>query len=41
MRQGAKAYITKPFSETELADIIQQMLGGEPAAPSEPAEPAE
>jgi twitching motility two-component system response regulator PilH len=44
MRQGAKAYITKPFSETELADIIQQMLGGEPAAPAdqtEPAEPAE
>jgi twitching motility two-component system response regulator PilH len=27
MRQGAKAYITKPFSESELADIIQQMLG--------------
>ncbi len=41
MRQGAKAYITKPFSETELADIIQQMLGGEPAAPAEPVEPAE
>jgi twitching motility two-component system response regulator PilH len=41
MRQGAKAYITKPFSETELADIIQQMLG-EPAAPeSPPVEPAE
>ena len=40
MRQGAKAYITKPFSETELADIIQQMLG-EPAAPAAPAEPAE
>ena len=40
MRQGAKAYITKPFSETELADIIQQMLG-EPAAPEVPAEPAE
>ena len=43
MRQGAKAYITKPFSETELADIIQQMLGG-PAAPeatAEPVEPAE
>jgi twitching motility two-component system response regulator PilH len=40
MRQGAKAYITKPFSETELADIIQQMLG-EPAAPEAPAEPAE
>jgi twitching motility two-component system response regulator PilH len=40
MRQGAKAYITKPFSETELADIIQQMLG-EPAAPEAPVEPAE
>ena len=40
MRQGAKAYITKPFSETELADIIQQMLG-EPAAPEASAEPAE
>ena len=37
MRQGAKAYITKPFSETELADIIQQMLGGDaPAAPDAP-----
>ena len=34
MRQGAKAYITKPFSESELADMIQQMLGGEaPATP--------
>jgi twitching motility two-component system response regulator PilH len=34
MRQGAKAYITKPFSESELSDMIQQMLGGEaPAAP--------
>ena len=31
MRQGAKAYITKPFSESELADMIQQMLGGERA----------
>ena len=35
MRQGAKAYITKPFSESELADMIQQMLGGE--APPAPA----
>jgi twitching motility two-component system response regulator PilH len=36
MRQGAKAYITKPFSESELADMIQQMLGGDaPAAPVE------
>ena len=42
MRQGAKAYITKPFSETELADIIQQMLGGDaPAAPAAPAEDTE
>lgn len=40
MRQGAKAYITKPFSETELADIIQQMLGG-PEAPAAPPTPAE
>lgn len=32
MRQGAKAYITKPFSETELADIIQQMLGAPASA---------
>jgi len=41
MRQGAKAYITKPFSETELADIVQQMLGEDAGAPSEPAEPTE
>jgi twitching motility two-component system response regulator PilH len=27
MRQGAKAYLTKPFSEAELADIILQMIG--------------
>ena len=36
MRQGAKAYITKPFGETELADVIQEWLGGGPA-PSEPS----
>ena len=28
MRQGAKAYITKPFSETELADLIGEYLSG-------------
>ncbi len=28
MRQGAKAYITKPFSEAELAAMIGQYLGG-------------
>ena len=32
MRQGAKAYITKPFSESELAEIIAQLLGGAPEA---------
>lgn len=28
MRQGAKAYITKPFSETELSELIVQHVGG-------------
>ena len=27
MRQGAKAYITKPFSESELSELIAQYLG--------------
>ena len=36
MRQGAKAYITKPFSESELADMIQQMLGGDMPAAAAP-----
>lgn len=32
MRQGAKAYITKPFSENELLEIIQAtLLGGDGA----------
>jgi twitching motility two-component system response regulator PilH len=26
MRQGAKAYITKPFSESDLADMIVQVM---------------
>jgi twitching motility two-component system response regulator PilH len=30
MRQGAKAYITKPFGEAELADVIEQWLAGGP-----------
>ena len=29
--QGAKAYITKPFGEADLADVIQEWLGGGPA----------
>ncbi len=32
MRQGAKAYITKPFSESELSELIAQYLGGGPGA---------
>ena len=28
MRQGAKAYITKPFSESALSELIAQYLGG-------------
>lgn len=32
MRQGAKAYITKPFSESELAELIAQYLGNGPSA---------
>ncbi|MEO6226261.1 MAG: response regulator [Thermomonas sp.] len=32
MRQGAKAYITKPFSESELAELIAQYLAGGPTA---------
>ncbi|MCF7220231.1 twitching motility response regulator PilH [Marilutibacter chinensis] len=26
MRQGAKAYITKPFTESDLAEVIAQLL---------------
>ncbi len=28
MRQGAKAYLTKPFSESELADVIAAQVNG-------------
>ena len=34
MRQGARAYLTKPFSEAELAEIITQHVGR--AAPELP-----
>lgn len=35
MRQGAKAYLSKPFSETELSDVITRYLaGGEAPAPA-------
>ena len=33
MRQGAKAYLTKPFSEVELSEAILKTIGGaQPAA---------
>ena len=28
MRQGAKAYVTKPFNEQQLIETIQSLLGG-------------
>lgn len=34
MRQGAKAYLSKPFSESELSDVIGQWLGGGDAPPA-------
>lgn len=34
MRQGAKAYITKPFSEDELSEVLERVFSGQqpPAA---------
>ncbi|MDL5368213.1 twitching motility response regulator PilH [Xanthomonas sp. NCPPB 2654] len=29
MRQGARAYITKPFSEDELSEVIERVFSGE------------
>ncbi|WP_369939815.1 twitching motility response regulator PilH [Xanthomonas medicagonis] len=31
MRQGARAYITKPFSEDELSEVIERVFSGEDA----------
>ena len=28
MRQGARAYLTKPFAEADLTDVIDRLLGG-------------
>ncbi len=28
MRQGAKAYITKPFSEDELSEVLERLFSG-------------
>jgi twitching motility two-component system response regulator PilH len=30
MRQGARAYLTKPFSESELAEVITAYISGNP-----------
>jgi len=42
LRQGAKAYITKPFSESELEQMIQEHLAGctAPATEASAAPPA-
>ncbi|MBH1653408.1 twitching motility response regulator PilH [Stenotrophomonas maltophilia] len=29
MRQGAKAYITKPFSEAELSEVLERVFAGQ------------
>ena len=34
MRQGARAYLTKPFSEDELARMIEETLGGDEPGPA-------
>lgn len=34
MRQGAKAYLSKPFSESELTELIDQLLGESNPAPA-------
>lgn len=36
MRQGAKAYLSKPFSENELSDVITKYLSGDGAPPPAP-----
>jgi Response regulators consisting of a CheY-like receiver domain and a winged-helix DNA-binding domain len=34
MRQGARAYLTKPFSEEELSEVINGNLGGGDPGPT-------
>lgn len=34
MRQGARAYITKPFSDTELSETISTAIATEPLPPT-------
>ena len=37
MRQGARAYLTKPFAEADLTDVIGRLLGSEQQPPPLPA----
>jgi twitching motility two-component system response regulator PilH len=37
LRQGAKAYLTKPFSEDELAELIERIFNTVEAPPVPPA----
>ena len=34
MRQGARAYITKPFSDVELSETISKAIATEPSPPT-------
>jgi len=37
LRQGAKAYLTKPFSESELAEVIDRIFSSAELPPMPPA----
>ena len=37
MRQGARAYLTKPFAEADLTDVIGRLLGSEQQPPPLPS----
>ena len=37
LRQGARAYLTKPFAEADLTDVIGRLLGSEQQPPPLPA----
>jgi twitching motility two-component system response regulator PilH len=37
LRQGAKAYLTKPFSEDELAEVIERIFSTTEVPPSNAA----
>ena len=37
MRPGARAYLTKPFAEADLTDVIGRLLGSEQQPPPLPA----